>query len=205
MTIAQPNDISQEIIRLLQNGDKKGISLAYQHYGQALLGVIYKVVPSQEIAEEVLQDTFVKIWKYAKQYDSSKGRLYTWFVNIARNTAIDRMRSADYRKDQKTDSIENLVNTDSAGAEEDQYTDAGLQKVVGSLDEKYRLLIDLVYFQGYSQREIAKEFNIPLGTVKTRLRAAISELRSKLGKDNINYLLIVLIVSLFDIISLIQT
>ncbi len=165
------------------------------------MGIIYKVIPSQEIAEEVLQDTFVKVWKYAKQYDASKGRLYTWFVNIARNTAIDKVRSAGFRKDQKTDSIENLVYTDSAGAEEANIADSGLRTVINSLDEKYRTLIELVYFQGYSQREIEKEFNIPLGTVKTRLRAAISELRKKLGKDFAGHLLTILLVILLDIIS----
>ncbi len=164
------------------------------------MGIVFKVIPNQEIAEEVLQDSFVKIWKYANQYDASKGRLYTWFVNITRNTAIDKVRSAAYRKDQKTGSLENLVNTDSAGTEESQVEDSGLRGVIDSLDEKYKTLIDLVYFQGYSQREIEKEFDIPLGTVKTRLRAAINELRSKLGKDYANYLLTIIIVFLLDII-----
>lgn len=199
--IAQLHQIEVQIISLLQQGDKQGISLAYQNYGQALLGIIYKIIPTPELAEEVLQDTFVKIWKYAKQYDSSKGRLYTWFVNIARNTAIDKVRSAGFRKDQKTGSIENLVNTDNAGAEEITLADSGLRTVIQSLDEKYRLLIDLVYFQGYSQREIERELNIPLGTVKTRLRAAMTELRTKLGKDYANHLLTILMVFLFDLLS----
>jgi len=168
--------------------------LAYKNYGDTLLGLIFKVVQSREAAEEVLQDTFVKIWKYSAQYDRSKGRLFTWFANIARNTAIDKVRSAGFKKDQKTDSMEAFVSNDTFGATEMEIADSGLKEVINSLDEKYRKLIDLVYFQGYSQREIEKEFQIPLGTVKTRLRAAINELRSKLGKDYADRLLIFVII-----------
>lgn len=159
-----------------------------------MLGLIYKVVRSREAAEEVLQDTFVKIWKYSAQYDSSKGRLFTWFANIARNAAIDKVRSARFQRDQKTDSIESFVTNDNFGASEMNIADSGLKEVINSLDEKYRKLIELVYFQGYSQREIEKEFNIPLGTVKTRIRAAIKELRSKLEKDYANRLLLFVII-----------
>ncbi len=170
------------------------MSLAYKNYGDTLLGLIFKVVKSREAAEEVLQDTFVKIWKYSAQYDRSKGRLFTWFANIARNTAIDKVRSAGFQRDQKTDSIEGFVSNDKIGATEIDIADSGLKEVINSLDEKYRKLIDLVYYQGYSQREIEKEFKIPLGTIKTRLRTAISELRSKLGKDYADRLLIFVIV-----------
>ena len=186
-------DIEQEVIKLLQQGDKRGIELAYRNYGDTLLGMIFKVVQSREAAEEVLQDTFIKIWKYSAQYDASKGRLFTWFVNIARNTAIDKVRSLSFRKTQKTEPLSGYVSKD-AGSSETYIADSGLKTVVSSLDEKYRKLIDLVYFQGYSQREIEKEFNIPLGTVKTRLRAAINELRSKLGQDYADKLLVFLIV-----------
>ncbi len=154
--------------------------------------MIFKIVQSREVAEEVLQDTFIKIWKYSAQYDQSKGRLFTWFANIARNAAIDRVRSADFKKGKKTDSIDAVVSNDSLGSEM-EIVDSGLKDVLDSLDEKYRKLIELVYYQGYSQREIEKEFSIPLGTVKTRLRTAIIELRSKLGKDYADKLLIFLI------------
>lgn len=167
--------------------------MAYNNYGDTLLGLIFKVVQSREAAEEVLQDTFVKIWKYSAQYDRSKGRLFTWFANIARNAAIDKVRSADFRKDQKTDDIENFVSKDNVASTEMDIADSGLKDVINSLDEKYRKLIELVYYQGYSQREIEKEFNIPLGTVKTRLRTAIGELRSKLEKDYSGRLLMVTI------------
>lgn len=191
--IKSKNHIENEIIRLLQSGDKQGISLAYKIYGNSLLGLIFKVVQSKEASEEVLQDTFVKIWKYAAQYDASKGRLFTWFANIARNTAIDKVRSAGFQRDQKTDSISSFVSKDKLATSEMKIVDSGLKEVIDSLDEKYRKLIELVYFQGYSQREIEKEFDIPLGTIKTRLRTAIGELRSKLSKDYADRLLVLLI------------
>lgn len=177
----------------MQNGDKEGVSLAYRHYSDALYGMIFRVVQSREAAEEVLQDTFVKIWKYAPQYDASKGRLFTWFANIARNAAIDKLRSATYRKGQKTEQFDNLVNSEKLGSETNQLVDSGLRTIIDSLDEKYRKLIDLVYFQGYSQREIEKEFSIPLGTVKTRLRTALKELRRILDQDYKDKLLTIIL------------
>jgi len=137
------------------------------------------------VAEEVLQDTFVKIWKNARKYEASKGRLFTWFANIARNTAIDRLRSAGFRQQQKTTSTENLVDINVMGSENAQIEDTGLSAVLASLDPKYRELIEPTYFQGYSQRDIEKELGIPLGTIKTRLRTAINELRSKLNNDHV--------------------
>ena len=192
------DQLEKQIVSLLHSGDQQAISLIYKNYANTLMGLIYKVVKSDVIAEEVLQDTFVKIWKNAAQYNPQKGRLFTWFANIARNAAIDKVRSASFQRQSKTDQTENFVDIKEAGQEIQNISDPGLRKVIDSLDDKYRRLIDLVYFQGYTQREIEKEFEIPLGTVKSRLRAADKELRAKLDNENVRKLLFVLLlISLF--------
>lgn len=200
MSSSIPN-IEKEIVAHLENEDRRAIDLAYKNYGKALYGIILRVVKSSEIAEEVLQDVFVKIWVNAKSYNKSKGRLFTWMSNIARNAAIDSIRTARSKREQKTSSIENSVHDNIGGKAEMQIKDFGLRKVIDSLDEKHRLLIDLTYFQGYSQREIEKELGIPLGTIKSRLRLAINQLREKLDDDQVRNLLL----SIFLLLSLIQT
>ena len=186
----------KEIVAHLENGDRRAIDLAYKNYGKALYGIILRVVRSSEVAEEVLQDVFVKIWVNAKSYNRSKGRLFTWMSNIARNASIDSIRTARSKREQKTSSINNPVYENVGGKEEMNIQDFALQKVINSLDEKHRLLIDLTYFQGYSQREIEKELGIPLGTIKSRLRLAINQLREKLNDDQIRNLLVSIVVFL---------
>ena len=186
----------KQIVAYLENGDRRAIDIAYKNYGKALYGIILRVVRSSEIAEEVLQDVFVKIWINAESYNRSKGRLFTWMSNIARNASIDSIRTARSKREQKTSSIENPVYENVGGNEEMNIKDFALEKVINSLDEKHRLLIDLTYFQGYSQREIEKELNIPLGTIKSRLRLAINQLREKLNDDQIRNLLVSIVVLL---------
>ncbi len=171
---------NQQLIARLQQQDRAAIGELYDAYGGALFGVVLRIVHSRELAEQVLQDTFVKVWRNVSSYDASKGRLFTWLLNIARNTAIDVTRSAHFQQSRKTDSIENLVH--NPGGESVNPDHIGLKDVVDRLDEKYRLLIELVYFKGYTQEEAAEETGIPLGTIKTRLRYAISELRTQFGE-----------------------
>lgn len=182
-TFESREELEQQIAKLLGQADRKAIDLIYENYAATLLGLICRIVPDQMIAEEVLQDTFVKIWKNARQYEASKGRLFTWFANIARNTAIDTVRSARFRRMKQTTSTENFVNKDELGSEDMQVVDSGLQKVLAQMDPKYLELIELAYFKAYSQREIEQELDIPLGTIKTRLRKAIDILRQQLGAE----------------------
>ncbi|MBI5914671.1 MAG: sigma-70 family RNA polymerase sigma factor [Bacteroidetes bacterium] len=166
-----------ETIALLQQGDKTALGILYDKYGAALFGVILRVVQSKELAEEVMQEAFLKIWRNAANYDESKGKFFTWALNIARNTAIDATRSSDFRKSQKTVDFDILVYCENHPATDLPVDGIGLREIVNKIDEKYRRVIDLAYFQGYTQTEIEQEMNIPIGTVKTRLRLAIKELR----------------------------
>ena len=169
------------LIHRLKQQDRAAIGELYDAYSGALFGVVVRIVQSRELAEQVLQDTFVKAWRNGASYDASKGRLFTWLLNIARNTAIDATRTAHFQHYRKTDSLDNLVH--KPGGESINPDHLGVKEVVSRLDEKYKSLIDFVYFKGYTQEEIAEETGIPLGTVKTRLRYAIGELRRLFGEN----------------------
>ena len=182
--------LENEIVKLLSQGDRQAISLLYKNYSGALFGIISRMVPVKEVAEEVLQDVFIKVWDNADRYDPTKGKLFTWLAQVTRNTALDKVRSAGYRKGQKTDGLETSVSLNDAFTEKSNIQDSGLRKVIAGLNENYRILIDYAYFQSYSQSEIAKELNMPLGTVKTRMRAAINELRKILKNELISVLIL---------------
>jgi RNA polymerase sigma-70 factor (ECF subfamily) len=166
-----------EIITALKEGDKNAIGTVYDRYGAALYGVVLRIVQSPEVAEEVVQDAFVKIFRNIGSFDENKGKFYTWAINIARNTAIDATRTSDFRNRQKTDQFDFVVFSHTHPATSTSVETIGLRDIVQKLDEKHRKVIDLAYFQGYTQTEIEQEMNIPIGTVKTRLRLAIKELR----------------------------
>jgi RNA polymerase sigma factor (sigma-70 family) len=153
----------------------------YDHYAGALLGVVARILKKEELAEEVLQDVFLKIWDRIESYDASKGRLFTWMLNIARNQAIDKTRSKEFSKAKKTGDIDNYVNRiENEGYVEQKVEGIGLQNLLNTLPEDQRFIIDQHYLKGYTQAEIAEEFNLPLGTVKTRMRPAMKELRNLL-------------------------
>lgn len=167
--------MQKDIIQLLQKQDPDAIAKLYDMYSSAVYGIILRVVCNEELAEQAMQDTFLKIWRYGPKYDESKGKVFTWVINIARNTAIDATRNRHFRHSKKTDNLDQLIHTAS---EESIKPDLlGLNEQVNKLEEKYKVLIDLVYMKGYTHKEAAEETGMPLGTVKTRIKSAISELR----------------------------
>jgi RNA polymerase sigma factor (sigma-70 family) len=168
----------EELVASLKSGDQSALGFLYDNYSAALFGVILRIVESQENAEDVLQEVFVKIWRNISSYERSKGKLYTWLINIARNSAIDSLRVKDYKLKSQIRSIDNSVGTINRQYNTAQHTDhIGLKTLVDKMKPEYKQLIDKLYFEGYTQEEAAEELNIPLGTVKTRIRAAIIQLR----------------------------
>lgn len=173
----------EELVSLLKNKDQKGFNILYNNYSGALFGVINKIVQSDDDANDLLQDTFLKIWRNIDNYDSSKGSIFTWMMNIARNLSIDRVRSADFRDSSQNISMEQniIYQVDSEHQTVMDVDSIGLRKVVDNLKPEYRQLIELVYYQGYTQAEVSEEYGIPLGTVKTRIKAAVGSLRAMLS------------------------
>jgi len=165
------------LVSLLQRQDQQAFSYLYDNYSAALYGVIFKMVEAKELAEDILQEVFVKVWNNFSSYDNSKGRLFTWMLNITRNLAIDTLRSKGYKQQIKIRGDENSVNTLSDRSGESKFDALGIRKHLSLLKTDQRQIIDLAYFGGLTQEEIAGHLSIPLGTVKTRMRAAIIELR----------------------------
>lgn len=171
------------LISRLKNGEREAFAELYDRYGKNLYAVIYTIVPSVEEAENLLQDTFVKIWRNIGRYDETKGRLYTWLVVIARRRALDYVRSADYLDRKMNQPADSLVSVSVYTPEMNQLDHIGLEKAVRKLSPALKQVIDLQYFMGYTQQEVADEFGIPLGTVKSRTRTALQELRQLLAID----------------------
>ncbi len=166
------------VARLIRK-DQSALDYLYDHYSAALYGVVFRILKKEEIAEEVLQDIFLKVWDKIESYDPSKGKLFTWMINIARNQAIDKTRSKEVSKGRKTDDIDYLVNKIDIQEHSQLQVDViGLKDVLLKLSEEQQFIVNQLYLKGYTQSEVAEEFNIPLGTVKTRLRLAMIELRS---------------------------
>ncbi|MEJ1241259.1 sigma-70 family RNA polymerase sigma factor [Chryseolinea sp. T2] len=163
--------------------DQNAFAYLYDSYAGALLGVIVRIVQKEEMAEEVLQDVFLKIWDRIGSYDREKGKLFTWMVNIARNQAIDKTRSKEFSKDKQTGNIGKFVNRIDADDHIELGVEAiGLSDLLHKLPEEQQFVIEKHYLRGYTQSEISEEFNLPLGTVKTRMRLAMQLLRNLLVK-----------------------
>ena len=168
----------EELLPLLLKKDDRSFTLLYDNYSKSLYGIIFNLIKDKEEAEDVLQEVFVKIWKNIDGYNQSKGTLFTWILNIARNTAIDRIRSQEYQNSQRNQDLDSTINLiDSQGSSQFDIDAIGLGKVVEKLKPEHRQVIDLLYFKGYTQEEVSKEYGIPLGTVKTRVKSAINHLR----------------------------
>jgi RNA polymerase sigma-70 factor (ECF subfamily) len=168
----------EELVSRLRSHDQQAFSYLYDNYSAALNGVIYRMVEDRELAEDILQEAFAKIWNNFLSYDTTKGRLFTWMMNLTRNLTIDTMRSKGYKKQAKISNDENSVSNFAANTRVAESFDAmGLRKQLEVLSPGQRAVIDLAYFGGYTQDEISKELGVPLGTVKTRMRSAILELR----------------------------
>jgi RNA polymerase sigma-70 factor (ECF subfamily) len=174
---AKPTYEESELVASLLRKDEQAYAYLYDHYSGALYSVIRQVVGETELSSDVLQETFVNIWKRIDSYDATKGRLFTWMLNIARNAAIDKTRSKAYQQSLRHQSIngENVQASVRPGVD-----DIGLKRVLLKLKEEHRQLIDLSYFQGYTHEQIARALDMPLGTVKTRIRTALTQLRALL-------------------------
>lgn len=151
-------------------------------YAENICGVINTIVRDQDLAQEICQDVFLKIWNNAESYNSSKGRFFTWILNIARNAAIDKVRSKTYKNSKKNLSVDYFVDMLSEDEKEETSIDNHrLKKLIGNLTKRCLEIVEMLYFRGYTQKEAAEELRIPVGTVKTRNRSCILQLRKNIG------------------------
>ena len=167
--------LEQHIVQLLEKGDTTAINLLYENYSDSLYGVILKVTNNEELAQDALQETFVKVWKNAKKYDSKKAKLFTWLYRIAKNTAIDKLRSYNnkFEKEVQIDKS-NVYILPSSNLNQDVLD---LREHVAKLDDKYQIVLKALFFEGMTQQEASEELDIPLGTIKSRLKIGLRELK----------------------------
>ena len=171
--------LEKHIVDLLREGDEKAISLLYEHYGDTLYGVAFKVVRDEELAQDILQESFIKIWNKAHTYDPSKAKLFTWLFRITRNTAIDKLRSLSNKVEREIQiDVSDVYNV---GEENIRPELMDMKKQLDKIEPKYQIVLEALFFEGMTQQEASEELGIPLGTVKSRLKIGLRELRKIYG------------------------
>ena len=169
------------LIRRVVAGDETALAILYDRYSGVVFSAVRRILDDVGGAEEILQDIFYQLWRTAPSFDSARGSLAGWLLVAARNRAIDRLRR---RNRAATEEIaENLlmlpVNLESQLSQNEMISK--VKSILGSLPQAQREALELAYFQGMTHSEIAERTGEPLGTIKTRLRAALGELRRVLN------------------------
>lgn len=171
----------EELVPRLLARDRQAFTDLYDQYGNAMLGILVRLVNNPDEAENLLQDSFIKVWRYIDRFDASKGRLFTWLATICRNTALNYIRSSENRSKLPIQTGSECVYTEGLVTEPTQLDHIGIKKQVVNLEEKHRSVINLIYYWGYTQQEVAEKLNLPLGTVKSRTRTALQLLKEQLS------------------------
>ena len=166
------------LVKQFQEKNQVAFEKLYNMYSHSIHGVVYNIVRDSDIADELMQDVFIKAWNKAETYSSEKGRFFTWILNIARNTAIDKTRSKAFKQSKQNLNSDFFVDIITSSDDLDSSTDAiGIKKFVTNLGQKCKEVIELLYFKGFTQKEASEELQMPIGTIKTRNRNCIKELR----------------------------
>lgn len=190
--LTKDEERDRELMARIKARDASALSELYDHYNRLLFGLILSILKKREEAEDILQEVFTKIWQQAEKFDLEKGTVYTWIVTLTRNRSIDRLRSKVYKEQKKQSTSLNdedvfhpLYSDESDPLENTILTERAMKvhEALNQISEKQRKVLQVAYFSGMSQSEISEEFDIPLGTVKTRMRDGMIKLRELLAKD----------------------
>lgn len=172
--------------------EPKALGELYDHYNRLLFGLLLSILKKRTEAEDLLQEVFTQIWEKADQFDTASGSAYTWICTITRNKAIDRLRSKVYKEQKKQSSSldDDDVHVTLYSSENNPLEDTILneraklvKQAMEQLSDKQREVIEVAYFEGKTQSEISEEFDVPLGTIKTRMRDAMIKLRTLLADE----------------------
>ena len=166
----------EDIIEWMRRQDRRCIEALYDRYADALYGVILNIIRDEARAQDILQESFIKIWKKSNQYEPTRSRLFTWLLAICRNTAIDQLRILKNKAGSEIQTDDSAVYNIAVSGIVPDHID--VKDVLTTLDTKYREVIDVLYFQGMTQKEASEYLGIPLGTVKTRLKIGLRSLRN---------------------------
>lgn len=189
--------IDQEIYNKLISRDESGLTLLYDNYINALFGMAFRILQNEAHAEDAIQKSFLKIWNNIDQYNSSKSTLFTWMARIVKNTAIDTSRLVSFQKENKSESFD--IDVHKVGSQEIDESRIDALNMIDGLEDKYAIVLDYLYLRGYTQKELSEELDMPIGTIKTRVKKAIEILRDKYKGDAM--LLISILIALLLIIA----
>ncbi|HXF26035.1 MAG TPA: sigma-70 family RNA polymerase sigma factor [Bryobacteraceae bacterium] len=173
-----------ELVRRLKNRDPEAMADLYDRYGRITYSLIYRIVRNAAMAEDLVQETFLRIWNRVHAFDEQKGSLSPWVLTVARNRAIDYLRSVDGRRRESVFELEKMeepalfsnLENDIMNMDRAQI----LREAFLKLSENQRTVIELAYYEGLSQSEMAERLQQPLGTVKTWVRTALKTLRNEI-------------------------
>ena len=175
-----------ELARRLKNRDPQAMAELYDRYGRVMFALIFRVVHNEAVPEDLVQESFLRIWNRAHAFDHEKGSLGPWVLAVARNRAIDYLRSVDGRMAQNALELEKLeqpalfVDLENGILNLDRVRK--LRGAFEKLSQNQRLVLELAYWEGFSQTEISDRLKQPLGTVKTWIRTGLKLLRQELGE-----------------------
>jgi RNA polymerase sigma-70 factor (ECF subfamily) len=173
-----------KLVEALKNMERGAMTSLYKMYSDSLYRVISTIVVIEEVAQDLLQETFIKIWKSFNQYDPVKGRLYTWMARLARNLSIDYLRSVNHRNYSVSEDLSEVTQQiDKAFQFSYNPELIGIKDMTRILNEDQKLALDLIYFKGYTHVQAAEELHITVGILRSRLQSSITVLRKTFNSD----------------------
>ncbi len=175
-----------DLIRRLQARDPNAMADLYDRFGRMIYALIFRIVRNSAAAEDLVQETFLRVWNRVQAFDREKGALGPWVLAVARNRAIDYLRSVDGRMAQNAFDLEKMEQPSQFGDFENEILNLDrvrlLKEAFEKLTPNQRIVLELAYYEGLSQSEMAARMKQPLGTVKTWVRTALKTLREQLGE-----------------------
>jgi RNA polymerase sigma-70 factor (ECF subfamily) len=185
-----------ELIGLVANGEARALEVLYDRYSRVVYSFALRIVGDPQLAEEILQEVFFRVWQQGSGFQSNRGSLITWLLSITHNLAIDEVRKRN-RRPQKADSedpelVLGAMADESTDIEQEVWLSGVRMAIVEALNrvpKEQRDVIELAYFRGLTQREIAETLGQPLGTVKTRMRLGLQKLREQLGNSELEMMI----------------
>jgi RNA polymerase sigma-70 factor (ECF subfamily) len=181
-------DESRQLIERLRARDAKALGELYDRYGGLVYSIILRIARDAATSEDLTQEVFLRVWSRVSSFDLERGSLSTWVLTIARHSAIDFLRSRAGQQSRKNVSIDAMERPLAGGnSETEMQTSTDAKKVRAAmerLEPKHRQLLELAYFDGLSQTEMAEKLDLPLGTVKTWVRSALRQLRENLRQPS---------------------
>ncbi len=180
----------QKLVLDLQHQTPGSLKVLYENYSDALYGIILRIVKDEQLAEETLQSCFLKIWQNGSSYDPKKARLFTWMMRIARNLSLNAIESKTYRKTKHIQALENAVHISNGNGVGKEVT-MDLHFHINALEPKYAEVIEMTFIKGYSHQDASEELGLPLGTLKSRIRTALKELRKVYEFKHVNAMILI--------------